>query len=95
MNDLREYHIEAIILPNGEGIDLATVRHSHFNPKLGALRFTYEVLNMVRPIDVDKISSRVRLIKTEAGRVAILCHRFFQQDDTIYIQDCDMRQINK
>ena len=90
-----EHKIEAIILPNGVGVDLATIRHIHYNDKLAALRFTYEADSLVRPQTVDKLSSRVRTISSGVGRVAVLCHRFFRYHNTIYIQDCDMRQIHK
>jgi hypothetical protein len=92
---LEEHKIEAIVLPNGWGINLDTIRGIHYNDKLAALRFTYEIEHFVRPQTIDKLSSRVRTITIGVGRVAVLCHRFFRYNNTIYIQDCDMRHIHK
>lgn len=92
---LIDYNIEAIILPDGVGVDLTTIRHIHYNDKLAALRFTYEIGNIVRAQTIDKITSRIQTITTGTGRVAVLCHRFFRFNNTIYVTDCDMKVINK
>jgi hypothetical protein len=90
--EITDQGVTAIYLPSGEIVEMPAVRTFNYNSNISALRFSYSVRKYV-PLSVDHLTGRVNGVQEEEGRCVVVAHRFFRHNETLYIQDADVKLI--
>lgn len=91
--EVTDQGITGIYLPTGEVIEFDRIRTFNYNPNINALRFSFNVRKHI-PLSVDNLTSRVKAVQEEDGRCVVVAHRFFRYNETLYIQDADVKIIH-